>query len=299
MRVTFNSQYRDAQASIDIASQRLVEMQRQVASGKRVNKPSDDPSAAASAVAERAQIGTIAQYQRAADSVVSRLTVVDTALSGIIERLTAAQVAATSARGSTAGPAQREAAALELEGIRAALVDGLNTTFRGTFVFAGALSTTPPYQLSPDGSVVEPYAGSTQEVDIDIGDQRSITVGFNGRTIAQGGAAADMFAQIDALVVAARAGDNAALGDGIDAMKEAFTRVTAAQSRVGIGLNAVEGEKIRLEEIRIAGGARLSKLEDANMVSAISEMNQAETAYRAALGAIGTANKMSLLDYLG
>jgi flagellin-like hook-associated protein FlgL len=35
------------------------------------------------------------------------------------------------------------------------------------------------------------------------------------------------------------------------------------------------------------------------MVTAISEMNQAETAYRAALGAIGTANKMSLLDYLG
>ncbi len=299
MRVTLNSQYRDAQASIDTPAQRLVDMQRQVASGNRVNKPSDDPSAAASAVAERAQIGTIAQYQRAADSVVSRLTVVDTALSGILERLTAAQVAATSARGSTATAAHREAAALELEGIRAALVDGFNTSFRGTFVFAGAASTTPPFQLSADGSVVEPYAGSAQDVEIDIGDQRSVTVGFNGETITQGGAAADVFAEIDSLIAAARAGDNDALGTGIDAMEAAFTRVTAAQSRVGIGLNAVEGEKVRLEEIRIAGGARLAKLENANMAEAISEMTQAEMAYRAALGAVGTASKMSLLDYLG
>lgn len=298
MRVTFNSQYRDAQAAIDRASQHFLDMQQQVASGKRVSKPSDDPAAAAAAVAERAQVGTIEQYQRAADSVVSRLTVVDTALSDILERITAAQVAATSARGSTAGPAQREAAALELEGIRAALLDGFNTSFRGTFVFAGARSTMPPYVVGAGGAV-NPYAGSTQEVAVDIGDERAVTVGYNGDTLVTGSAPQDLFAQIDALAQAARDGDNVALGEGIDALRDAFARITAAQTRVGIGLNAVEGEKARLEDIRIAGAARLSKLEDANIVEAISEMTQAETAYRTALGAIGTASKMSLLDYLG
>jgi flagellar hook-associated protein 3 FlgL len=298
MRITFNSQYRDAQASLDRASARLLETQRQVASGKRVSKPSDDPAAAASAVAERAQIGTIEQYQRAADSVVSRLTVIDTALSDILDRITAAQTAATSALGSTAGPTQREAAALELEGIRAALLDAFNTSFRGAYVFGGARSTTPPYAVG-GGGTVDPYAGSTQEVELDIGSERAVTVAYNGDDIVQGSSPLDLFAHIDALAQAARDGDNTALGQGIDALKDVFTRVTAAQSRVGIGLNAVEGEKSRLETVRIAGATRLSKTEDANLAEAISEMTQAETAYRAALGAIGTASRMSLLDYLG
>jgi len=298
MRTTFNSQYRNAQANIDRAAERFLEMQQQVASGKRVSRPSDDPAAAASAVAERAQVGTIAQYQRAADSVVSRLTVVDTALSDILERITAAQTAAMSARGSTAGPAQREAAALELEGLKSALLDGFNTSFRGTYIFAGARSTEPPFVLGPGGSV-DPYAGSAQEVAVDIGDERAVTVAYDGDALVTGGEPLSIFAQIDALAQAARDGDNDALGDGMDALGRAFARVTAAQTRVGIGLTAVEGEKARLEEIRIAGNARLSKLEDANMVEAISGMNQAETAYRAALGAIGTASKVSLLDYLG
>src|SRR5688500_9526935 len=120
MRMTFNSQFRDAQTSLDIVTQRMVEMQRQVASGKRVSQPSDDPYTAAAAVSERAQIGAIDQYERAADGVSSRLTVIDTALADMLERITAAQTAATSARGSIVSPAQREAAAMALEGIRAA-----------------------------------------------------------------------------------------------------------------------------------------------------------------------------------
>jgi flagellar hook-associated protein 3 FlgL len=299
MRITFNSQFRDAQTSLDIVTQRMVEMQRQVASGKRVSKPSDDPSTAAASVSERAQIGSIDQYKRAADGVSSRLTVIDTALADMLERITAAQTAATSARGSIVSPAQREAAAMALEGIRAALLDGFNTSFRGTYIFSGASSDTPPYQLNANGVDVDPYGGNAQEVAVDIGEERSVTVMFNGETIVQRGAADDLFANINAPIVAARAGDNDALGNGIVALKGAFERVSAAQGRVGIGLNVVDVERNRLEQIRIAGIARLSQLEEANMAEAISEMSQAEMAYRAALGAVSTGGRMSLLDFLG
>lgn len=298
MRMTFNSQFRDAQASLETVTAQLVERQRQVSSGKRVSKPSDDPSVAAAGVSERSQILAIDQYKRATDSVASRLTVIDTALTDILERITAAQTAATSARGSIVSPAQREAAALALEGVRTALIDDFKTSFRGVYIFSGADSDVPPYQLNADGVTVDPYAGSSREVAVDIGEDRAVTVMFDGETIAQGGAAQDLFADINDLIVAARAGDNDALGAGIDALKNAFARVTSAQGRVGIGLNTVEVERSRLEEIRIAGLARLSGLEDANMAEAISEMSQAEMAYRAALGAISTGGRMSLLDFL-
>ncbi len=79
----------------------------------------------------------------------------------------------------------------------------------------------------------------------------------------------------------------------------AFDRATAAESRVGSDMNAIDGEKSRLEEMRLAAMTRVSKLEDANLAEAISGMNRADTAYKAALGAVSTATRVSLLDYLG
>src|SRR6185436_19773531 len=148
MRITFNSQYRDSQAGIEAASDQLIEMQRQVATGKRIVRPSDDPSGAAQAVNERAQLGKVEQYKQTADSVTSRLGVVDSVMSDIITKLTAAQTNGHSALGSGRSQSQLDAIAASLEGIRASLVDDVNTTFHGTYVFSGAKSTTKPYTES-------------------------------------------------------------------------------------------------------------------------------------------------------
>src|SRR5260370_1054254 len=132
MRITFNSQYRDSQAGIEAASNQLIEMQRQVATGHRINKPSDDPSGAALAVSERGQLGTIEQYSQTADSATSRLSVVDSVMSDVITKLTAVQSNGHSALGSNRSQAQLDAIAATLEGIRGSLVDDMNTSFHGT-----------------------------------------------------------------------------------------------------------------------------------------------------------------------
>ena len=56
---------------------------------------------------------------------------------------------------------------------------------------------------------------------------------------------------------------------------------------------------MRLQDTKLASTERLSRLEDADMAEAIAGMTRADAAYRAALGAVGTAARVSLLDYLG
>src|SRR3990167_3987769 len=109
MRITFQSQYRDSSASIEKAADRFIEAQRQVSSGKRTAKISDDPTAAATSVAERSNIGQIDRYARAADSVGGRLGVVDTVLSDIVDKLTAARTLALSAQGTAKTAGERDA----------------------------------------------------------------------------------------------------------------------------------------------------------------------------------------------
>jgi flagellar hook-associated protein 3 FlgL len=298
MRITFNSLYRDGMRHIEEASQKLLAAQQQVSSGKRVDRASDDPAAAAGGLANRAELATVQRYEKAADSVYSRLTVIDTVLADVISKLTHAQSAVMSAQGTVQTPAQREAAAMDLEGVRASLVDNFNTSFNGTFLFAGARSTTPPYAMAPDGTV-SAYAGSTTEIEVDINRRSAVTVVIDGSSIAQGSAATDVFATLNDAIAAARSGDSAALATAMTGLKEAFARATTAQSRVGNDMRSIDGEKLRLEEMRLAAMSRVSKLEDANLAEAVSSMNRADTAYKAALGAVSTASRVSLLDYLG
>jgi flagellar hook-associated protein 3 FlgL len=297
MRITFNAQYRDSAAAVERTSERLLEAQRQVSSGKRLGKISDDPTAAATSVAERNNLAQVDQYTRTTDSVTSRLSVVDTVLSDVVEKLTAARTAAAAARGSTRTAADRSALAQQLGGIRDALLADMNSTFHGTYLFGGAAITTRPYTIPP-AATVPVYGGDNNPVEVEIGDGRTVAIAFDGEAITRGTDAQDLFAAIDDLIDAVTIGDDAAIATGMDALQRAFDRSTAAQARVGGALQVLDAQKLRLQQLKLSGAERVSKLEDVNMAEAITEMTHADAAYRAALGAVGTVSKVSLLDYL-
>jgi flagellar hook-associated protein 3 FlgL len=296
MRMTAATVYRDATAAMEQASERLVDFQKQVESGKRINKPSDDPDGMAAAIGEHAQLAGVEQYQRTSDSVTSRLMVLDTALSDMVDRLTAAQATVVAAQGSNRSPVQLEAAAQTLEGIKQALVSDLNTSFSGAHLFAGAASTNPPFSMT--GTTVSAYQGSTSEVSVDLDQTRTATIGFDGSAISRGSASVDVFAVLDQAIAAARAGDNAGLSQAMTGLTGAFDRVSMAQMKNGANLSAIEALQGQLSDRRLAGKARIAKIEDADLAEAVTGMSQADAAYRAALATTTKITQLSLMDYL-
>ena len=297
MRITFNSQYQDAAAAVEKASEQLLDAQRRVSTGRRISKISDDPTAAATSLAERSALGQVDQYSRAADSVASRLAVVDTVLSDVVEKLTAAQTVGTAARGSTLTANQRASLAQELGGIRDALLDDMNSTLHGRYLFAGAAVTTKPYTVTPPATVAA-YVGSNNEVRTDISGDRSVTIAFDGEAITQGTDPQDVFATLDQLIADVSSGNNVGIDTGLAGLRRAFDRATSAQSRVGSEMEMIDTQKLRLQQMKLSGSERLDKLEAVDMAEAITEMQHADAAYRASLGAIGTSSRTSLMDYL-
>jgi flagellar hook-associated protein 3 FlgL len=297
MRISFQTGFRHALADIQRTSEELARRQREVSSGLRLQAPSDDPTAAVGAVTEHAALGAIDRYARAADSVGARLTVVDTVLSDIVEKLTQAQAVATGTLGDTPTAAQREAAARELAGLRDALFGDFNTNFRGVFVFAGTASTTSPYQRNPD-QTIGAYQGNTSTIEVDIDRTSAVQVTFDASAIAQGGEPRDVFAVLETLRADILAADTPAIETGIADLKKAFDRAVRAQTQVGTDQKALEDQRLRLTDETLGAEARLSKLQDANMAEAISAMNRAQTGYQAALGATATITRVSLMDFL-
>lgn len=294
MRVTFNA-LNDGLEYINLAASQMERAQQQVQTGKRVQLPSDDPDAMQRIVQERAELGTIDAYVRSADSAATKVAALDTILTDIVDRLQDATVIATGARGSTVTQAGRDAAANSLIGIRDALLRDVNSTFRGTYLFSGSETMTPPYQQVAG---VWTYGGDSTVVSIDIGRNRSVGVTVDGRSLAQGGDATNLFTELDALIAAVQAGDSTGVGNGIAALGRAFDRTTQTQSRLGSDQQGIVDEQLQLTNLRLASIKRQSANQDADMVAAITAMERASTAYRAALGAVGTATNQTLLDYL-
>jgi len=294
MRVMFDV-LRDGLRSINTAAEQMAEAQHQVSSGRRMLVASDDPLSTELAVGEHATLGNIDAYTRSANSASSRLAAADGVMTAMIDKITAAIVAGTSARGSEIDPDARAAIVQQINGLRDSLLGDFNQKFNGSALFAGTATDQEAFTWS---GAAWTYNGDAGAAQLQVEQGRLVSVTFDGNAIAQGADADNMFNVLDDLATAVQTGDNVAIGTAIDGLERAFDRATQAQGRLGADERGVDEAVARLRSFRTASETRRSNLEDANMAEAITKLTQAETAYRAALGAVSSAERLSLLDYL-
>jgi flagellar hook-associated protein 3 FlgL len=295
MRVTFNTTYQQASYSIAEAAAEMADRQEQVATGKRLQVPSDDPSASAAAVAERSEMAITDQYRQSADTVTSRLAVLDTVLQSLVSELTAVKVAVQSGSG-TVPETQRTAAADTILALRESIYSAVNTQYRGVYPLSGSDATTPPY--SRTGDVISGYEGASNIIEVDVDRQMSVPVVIDGGGILNGAEPDDIFAALETLATAVRNGDQAGIQAGVGRLDRTFDRVNRALGQVGGDMAMVESQQNRLDARQLASKTRLDALENVDLAEAISAMTQADTAYRAAIAAVGKTSQYSLLDYI-
>lgn len=294
MRIIFDV-IRDGLSAINNASTDLATAQRQLSTGKRLAGAGDDPLAVQQAIGERASLGAIDAYRRTSETVSSQLAATDTVLMGLSDKLTAASVAALGATGDHASAEVRTAAAERVRSLRDAVAADINTTFRGSYLFSGTNVTQAPYAQSGGAWT---YQGNNAVSQVEVDRGRLVTVTVDGRQIMQGSDATDVLTALDDLAVAIEAGDTAGIDAGAGAVDRAFARTQRALATIGAGEQAIDEASVRLALLRSATESRRASLEDANMAEAATRLTQADTAYRAALGAVSTAERQSLLDYL-
>jgi flagellar hook-associated protein 3 FlgL len=294
VRIIFDP-IRDGLNAIETASSQLAKAQHQLSTGKRVTGAGDDPLAVQQSIGERATIGAIDAYSRASASASSRLAAADNVLTAMSDKLTAVSVAGLSARGDHVDGTARMAAAERVRSLRDALVTDVNASFQGTYLFSGTNVDQPPYVQSGGAWT---YQGNNSVARVEVDRGRLVSITFDGQQIIQGTDASDLFTVLDDLATAIEAGDGAAIGTGLAAVERAFTRTQRAIGALGADEQGLDDAAVRLSSLRQAAETRRSTLEDANLAETATRMSQADTAYRAALAAVSTAERQSLLDYL-
>ena len=296
MRIVFNTAFEDVTLAMQRAAESLAEAQRQVSTGLRMGKLSDDPLSAVAAVDEHSVLDRLDAYKGAGDAASYRLGLADNVMTDIINQLTSAQTTALSARGSEITQGTRDAAANELLAIRDALMSDINTQFQGAYLFSGSNVTVAPFSVT--GGTISAYQGDNDTNAIDVGSGRAVASTFDGGAIFQGSDPVHILDALTNLAAAITAGDQAGIDAGIQALNRGFDRANAAQARIGNDERSLDDARSMLTTMHAQSITRMSSIEDADLAKAASQLSQADTAYRAALAAMSTIGRISLMDYL-
>ena len=127
---------------------------------------------------------------------------------------------------------------------------------------------------------------------------RAVQVTFDGQSFIQGGAANDLFQTLTTLANAVQTGNMA----GIDAaMAELDRRSIASPTRRAASASSSRRSRTIARAPPSCAAPPTSaaaSLEDANLAESISATQQADQAHQAALTALATAGRLSLMDYL-
>ena len=173
MRVSSSYFTQRGLASILEQQNRLAEIQEQISSGKRLLRPSDDPTGAAQILRLEQASALTDQYQRNADNASNRLTLVETTLSSVQDSLLRVRELAVQGSNSTLTDTDRAAIAQEVRQRLNELVSLANTRDANQeYLFSGYKVTTKPFSQAADGTYV--YSGDQGERALQISSGRQI-----------------------------------------------------------------------------------------------------------------------------
>ena len=282
-------------ASIQQSQQNESTASQQLATGLSVNQLSDDPAAVASLVSNHDQAGQDDQFLQNISTVQGRFQVADSALSNVVTLLTQAISVGTEGANGTMSAADRQPIAQEVQGLQSQLASLANTTYQGTYLFAGTAVSTQPFTVDAATNTVT-YYGNNNTSNVQLSNGNFIPGNVPGSQLFMNGAGS-AFGALGNLITALTSGNNipAAVGQ----VQDALSQVSIQRVLYGNGLNQMNLSDNFLNQDKINLSTQQNALVGANPATAASDLAQAEVANQSLLSATGRIlAEPTLLDFI-
>ncbi|MBS3668728.1 flagellar hook-associated protein FlgL [Vreelandella boliviensis] len=184
MRISTVTMFEQSTASMNRQQSDLMRVSQQIASGRRVVNPSDDPQAASRAIGVDQAKAATEQFSDSRVSARNSLSQTESIINSVSDAITSAKGLLIQASSDTLTDEQRESIASELKGVYETIVGQANSTDgNGRYLFGGYKDNSPPFVKSADGNVE--YKGDTNAREQRVDATRLMPVADNGVTIFQ------------------------------------------------------------------------------------------------------------------
>ena len=294
MRVTESSISYNYLSDINQTRGKIVDLQAQMASGKRVLKPSDDPSATNAILRLKASMQANDQYAKNVQEASGMAQATTNALDSFASLMMDLKDLLTKAANVSSGEALPTLAA-QVDQILSESVAIANTNFNGKYLFGGTQTTVAPFTLAADrSSVAENPAGIDGAINFSVSEGLTQQVNISGEEAFQGTAIFGLMIQIrDQL-----SSGNQPTTAQIDAVDQAFDHVTLESGKAGSFVQNLDTLSAHLDSQKTQLSLFLSNEQDADIAESIMQLKQQQAMLDAALNTGAQVLPKTLVDYL-
>lgn len=182
MRISTIQQFNTALHRILDLQSRTSTFQTQIATGRRINSPSDDPVAAAQVIRIDQRVNNVDQFNRNADFATLRLNQQESAITGVNDALQRVRELTIRSKTTALSVDDRRFISKEIRQRADEIFDLANSrNSSGEFIFAGSKVDVQSFSKSPAGTVI--YNGDQSSRELQISEFRKVNEGFNGHEI--------------------------------------------------------------------------------------------------------------------
>jgi flagellar hook-associated protein 3 FlgL len=283
----------------------MLQRQEQIATQKRINRPSDDPGGMARVLRGRSALATIKQYVANIQQGKSRLEMTEQSLSMADDLVQQARRLAQENSGSEVTLEERQFAASQVKEIFAQLKQIANSKYADRYMFAGHQTDTVPFAVD---NLSDPYTLTYQGDDgsfrYAIADGVEVGVDADGRNYFQdqGNGGVNIFDELHDLIEGL---DHADLEAGTELIKATIDPLAAAhvqlmhkRSEASPKLNRLQVTEQYWTSMQSTVQAAISRDEDADVTLAIIELKNLEVAYESTIAAASRIIQPSLVNFL-
>jgi flagellar hook-associated protein 3 FlgL len=274
---------------------RMDNSQNQLATGRRINKPSDDPVGIAFGLRYRSEIAANEQFESNANAAVSWMDYTDVTLNQAGNVLQRVRELTVQAANGTNSAESLQAIKSEVTQLAEQMVTIGNSEFNGKQVFNGQLTDKKPYTLAN----AENETTDDQNINFELGAGVKIGISVTGTEVfGKAGSEDNMFRVLKDIQTAMDANDYKALTDDIGRLDKRMDAFLETRADIGAKSNRIDMILDRLKDIGINLQTLQSKTEDADIAAVITSLKTDENVYNSSLDVGAKLIKPSLIDFL-
>ena len=314
MRISTQMMYEQNMRGITDSQSRWLSYGEQMSTGKRVNRPSDDPIAASQAIVLSQSQSQNSQFALARTFATQKVSLEDNVLTQVNTAISSVREKLVYASNGTLSDDDRLSLATDIQGIRDQLMNLANTTDgNGRFIFAGYKTESAPFDAATGD-----YNGGAEAITQQVDTARNMAISHTGQQIFEsitsnaeqlpggGYGETNMFKILDSAIAslktpiendpAAATAQSQVIANAQIGIKNSQNNILTVVADVGTKMNELEKLDTLGDDRALGQTKQMSDLVDVDWNEAISSYTMQQAALQASYKAFSDMQVMSLFQ---
>lgn len=297
MRITQSMIANNALKNIRNSMLRREELSEQISTGKKINKPSDDPEKAGKASYFMSRNRLLNSYIDDIKNTRSVLVYYDTALQEMQNVNHRIKELTVQAANGTQTIEDRHHIALELKQLKEHLYKLANTQIGGKYIFGGAKTDIPPVRKENNKVVINTPQEANIRAKLPI-ENINVEYGVTVYDVFKTDTGETVFGILDRLIDSVEEGKNDNIERDLGSLDSILNNVNSNLARIGSVDNMLESMEKRFENVVNNNNDIVNDLVGTDLPKALSDLSLEQTTLQAALKTTAQILPQSLVDFI-